>query len=69
MQRALPSQQQQAAIYVVHRMVQALKRSTAGRPVVGVGLEVGFENQNTRDSRIVVSALLVLPMLSCVGRC
>ena len=36
--------------------VQALKRSTAGRPVVGVGLEVGFENQDTRDSRIVVRA-------------
>lgn len=36
--------------------VQALKRSTAGRAVVGVGLEVGFENQDTRDSRIVVRA-------------
>ena len=37
-----------------HLVVQALKRTTAGRPVVGVGLEVGFENQDTRDSRIVV---------------
>ena len=39
------------------RQYQALKRSTAGRPVVGVGLEVGFRSADDANSEIVVSCV------------
>ena len=43
--------------FLLPQQYQALKRSTAGRPVVGVGLEVGFRSADDANSEIVVRAV------------